>query len=424
MLRKRILQAFLCSGAILSLFLIWQHVQFVTSGRVDSGLCSATKVFDCTAIEKSGFSSFFGVPTAAFGFLYFLGFLLFTLRCGSSQVTRNNPDLANSRLWNISALFSLVGIMVCLVLASISAFVIKGFCLGCTLVYVCTLASLITSMKDGFTEFLASCFVAFKDLAAIFIETFGDEPILGADITRKLAFLFLLVISPLTMWLPHYFATKNLVQNTILQYESSPLVELRIDENALADGPADAPLQLVMFTDFDCPSCKAYAPVLKTVLASFSGAYRLVYKHYPLGKCNPIMKDQKNFHANACKLAEMAQALGGLNRFATVGDELYNLQGQKDLYPSLKAIAEYHGIIYLDWVRETENPATKERIEADITEGFNLGLTSVPALFINGKYARALKPDQLGFVLQHALEQKLKTLQPAEPTPANHMHQH
>jgi len=424
MLRKRIFQALLLSGAVVSFYLIWQHVQFAISGRIDSGLCSATKIFDCAAIEKSGFSSFFGVPTAAFGFLYFLGFFLFTIRCGSSKVTGDNPELASRRFWNISALLSFVGIMVSLVLASISAFVIKGFCLGCTMVYVITLAMVIITMKDGFTEFLASCFAAFKDLAAIGVETFGDEPILGADLTRKLTFFFLLVISPLTMWLPHYFATRNLPRNTILQYDASPKVEFRIDDHALIDGPADAPLQLVMFTDFDCPSCKAYAPVLKSVLSSFAGLYRIVYKHYPLGKCNPIMKDQKNFHANACRLAELAQALGGIGRFATVGDELYNLQGQKDLYPSLKAIAEYHGIIYLDWVRETENPANKERVEADIVEGYKLGLSGVPALFINGKYARALKTDQLGFVMQHALQEKLKSLPPGPPAPSNHTHHH
>lgn len=424
MLRKRIFQALLLFGAVVSFYLIWQHVQFAISGRIDSGLCSATKIFDCAAIEKSGFSSFFGVPTAAFGFLYFLGFFLFTIRCGSSQVTRDNPELANRRLWNISALISLIGISVSLVLASISAFVIKGFCLGCTLVYICTLAMVITTMKDGFTEFLASCFVAFKDLAAIFVETFGDEPILGADVTRKAAFLFLMVVSPLTMWLPHYFATRNLVRNTLLQYEAAPFVELRVDDHALSDGPADAPLQLVMFTDFDCPACKAYAPVLKSVLEKFPGAYRIIYKHFPLGKCNPLMKDQKNFHTNACKLAEMAQALGGINRFATVGDELYNLQGQRDLYPSLKAISEYHGIVYLDWVREAEVPATRERISADIEEGLKLGLTSVPALYINGKYARALKPDQLGFVLQHALEERLKNLPSGPPSPLMPMHQH
>src|ERR1041385_6051295 len=52
-------------------------------------------------------------------------------------------------------------------------------------------------------------------------------------------------------------------------------------------GPADAKVAIVEFSDFQCPSCRAAEPPLKRILSLYDGKVHFLFKHYPLVNIHP-----------------------------------------------------------------------------------------------------------------------------------------
>ncbi len=48
------------------------------------------------------------------------------------------------------------------------------------------------------------------------------------------------------------------------------------------DGPTDAPLELVMYGDFQCPFCTAAQPIVRRVRDRLAGRLRFAFRHFPL----------------------------------------------------------------------------------------------------------------------------------------------
>lgn len=61
-------------------------------------------------------------------------------------------------------------------------------------------------------------------------------------------------------------------------------VKLAVPVNHLdrALGPAQAPVTLVEYGDFECPSCKLAYPAVKLLVKTFGSAVRFAYRHFPL----------------------------------------------------------------------------------------------------------------------------------------------
>src|SRR6058998_3382945 len=84
-----------------------------------------------------------------------------------------------------------------------------------------------------------------------------------------------------------------------------------------AQGPASAPIELIEFSDFQCPYCQRAHPTVKQVLDSYGGRIRLVYRHYPLPN-----------HPNARPAAEAAQCANEQGKFWQYHDRLFGDPGK------------------------------------------------------------------------------------------------
>ena len=73
-----------------------------------------------------------------------------------------------------------------------------------------------------------------------------------------------------------------------------PRIEVSAEGPAL--GPADAPVTIVEFSDYECPFCKRADPTVTEVMKKYPDKVRLVYRHFPLD----------NIHPNARPAAEAA----------------------------------------------------------------------------------------------------------------------
>ena len=82
-------------------------------------------------------------------------------------------------------------------------------------------------------------------------------------------------------------------------------------------GPADAPVTIVEFSDFECPYCALLLPTLDEVKARYQESVRLVHRHYPLTVVHP----------NAWKAAEASLCADEQGAFCDLHDSMFAEQG-------------------------------------------------------------------------------------------------
>jgi protein-disulfide isomerase len=84
-------------------------------------------------------------------------------------------------------------------------------------------------------------------------------------------------------------------------------------------GPANAPVQIVMFSDFQCPFCSRVEPTVKQIKDKYNGKVRLTWRNYPLP-----------FHQNAMPAAEAAMAAAEQGKFWEMHEKLFANQQALD----------------------------------------------------------------------------------------------
>jgi protein-disulfide isomerase len=157
-----------------------------------------------------------------------------------------------------------------------------------------------------------------------------------------------------------------------------------VDLNRHVYGDPEAPITIVEYGDFECPYCKAAAPVLRKLIDGSDGQVRLVWRHFPLFQV----------HAFALTAALAAEASG--DRFWDMHDIL--LPNQEHLTDQdLEAYAARLGV---GPVTGPTAQAHKPAIHADYEAGTEAGVRGTPTLFIDGRLYTG-KVD-LG-MLRHAL---------------------
>jgi protein-disulfide isomerase len=140
-------------------------------------------------------------------------------------------------------------------------------------------------------------------------------------------------------------------------------------------GPASAPVTLIEYGDFECPSCRQAYPAVKIMLAHFGDKVRFVFRHFPLREVHP--------HAELA--AEAAEAAGAQHKFWDYYDLLFAHQqhiGQKDL-------TTYAAQLDLDMPRfgyEMQDNVYLQRVQEQIATAQRLGVRSTPAFYVNGQY--------------------------------------
>jgi len=139
------------------------------------------------------------------------------------------------------------------------------------------------------------------------------------------------------------------------------------------DGPEDAPLELVMYGDFQCPFCTAAQPILRRVRERLDGRLRFAFRHFPLPEVHP----------DAERAAEASEAAAAQGAFWPMHDALYGARGQLE-QAAVVALAAELGID-ADRVREElEDRTHSARVARDAESGRTGGVAGTPTFFANG----------------------------------------
>ena len=144
-------------------------------------------------------------------------------------------------------------------------------------------------------------------------------------------------------------------------------------------GNPDAKVTLIEYSDFQCPACGAYYPLLKQLTAEYSEQVRFVYRHFPL----------RNIHANAEAAARSAEAAGKQGKFWEMHDKLFENQaawsGMLAALPTFESYAGELGLNLDQFRTDVADGAVGDRVNAQFNDGLSAGLNSTPSFFLNGE---------------------------------------
>ncbi len=149
-------------------------------------------------------------------------------------------------------------------------------------------------------------------------------------------------------------------------------VELAADDYAKG---GDAPLvTIVSFTDFACPPCGRLQGVLDHMSSKYGDDLRVVYRAYTVPG-----------FARGEQAAEAAFAAGAQGKFWEMHARLFAQGGNFDR-PSLRAHAETIGLDVPQFLDDLDTGAQASRRIRDRRQAVALGITGLPATFVNGLY--------------------------------------
>jgi protein-disulfide isomerase len=180
-----------------------------------------------------------------------------------------------------------------------------------------------------------------------------------------------------------------------LRAPESPVLQISTDDQPVKGNPT-APVTIVEFTDFQCPSCAAAQPTLERLVAEYGDRVRLVVRDFPL--------DQHEFAVKAAEAAEAARAQGKYWEYASL---LFT--NQKAL--SVDKLKEYATQVGLDRQKfdaALDSGQMADKVQRDLMDGIRLGVNSTPSFFINGRVANERTYEGLKAAIEKALNEKAK----------------
>jgi protein-disulfide isomerase len=169
-----------------------------------------------------------------------------------------------------------------------------------------------------------------------------------------------------------------------------PVQAISVDDDP-SRGDANARVTVVMFTDFQCPSCAASHPVIDDVLKSYGNTVRFVVRDFPL-----------NRHADARKAAEAANAAHAQGKFFEYATLLFQRQKALDV-GSLKKYASEVGLNRATFDAALDSGKYAAEVSNDLRQGELYGVDSTPTIFVNGVALPGLSADLLRAAIDRAL---------------------
>jgi protein-disulfide isomerase len=154
-------------------------------------------------------------------------------------------------------------------------------------------------------------------------------------------------------------------------------------------GSATAPITLVEYGDYQCPSCGDAFPIIKKLQKHFGDKLCFVFRNFPL-----------DMHPYAEQAAETAEFAASHNKFWEMHDLLFHHQRNLSDH-SLAKLATQLNLSSDDLTKALEEGTYTKHIKADLEGGIRSGVTGTPMFYINGNiYEGSYDYDSLAAAFQ------------------------
>lgn len=163
-------------------------------------------------------------------------------------------------------------------------------------------------------------------------------------------------------------------------------------------GAVNAPIQLIEFSDFQCPYCLRARATVRKVLETYGDRIHFVYRHYPLPS-----------HPGARPAAEASECAAEQGKFWQYHDRLFDdpsrLSGTE-----LKQQAAAVGVDMTRFNTCVDSRKYKAQVDADLKDGDEAGVNGTPAFFINGRMLSGAQPfEAFKRIIDEELERHAKS---------------
>jgi protein-disulfide isomerase len=148
-----------------------------------------------------------------------------------------------------------------------------------------------------------------------------------------------------------------------------------LDADDHVAGPPDAPLELIMYGDFQCPYCTAAQSIVRRVRTRLDGRLRFAFRHLPLHEVHP----------DAQRAAEASEAAAAQGKFWEMHDALY-ANGGRFSPDDLAALAQRLGLDVERFRAELIDGTYTARVARDADGARAVGIAATPAFVVNGRH--------------------------------------
>jgi len=183
---------------------------------------------------------------------------------------------------------------------------------------------------------------------------------------------------------------------TTVQGQPTAPAQARVPATADDDvflGPADAPVTIIEFSDFQCPFCKRFRDqTLDQILNSYEGKVRFVYRDFPIS----------SIHEWAQKAAEAGECADEQSKFWEYNDLIFanqtalnqqlEAEGLKGLVGTFKIYAGQIGLDAAAFNDCLDSGQFAQEVQKDYNDGVAAGVTGTPAFYINGQELIGAQP--------------------------------
>jgi protein-disulfide isomerase len=169
-----------------------------------------------------------------------------------------------------------------------------------------------------------------------------------------------------------------------MQHGPNPELAVPVAPDDHAQGPERAPVTVLEYADFECPSCKLAAPAVTMLLERYPERVRFVFRHFPI----------ESVHPHALAAAEVSEIAAAQGRFWPMHAALF--EHQPHLLPKqLRHYAKDLGIDMARYDAELDDHIYLQRIREHEQGARASGVRASPAFFVNGRV------QDVSFGLQH-----------------------
>jgi len=152
-----------------------------------------------------------------------------------------------------------------------------------------------------------------------------------------------------------------------------------VTDQEWSKGNPDALVTLIEYSDFQCPACASYYPMINKLADEMGDDVLVIYRNYPLS----------SIHPQAELAARAAEAAGQQNAFWAMHDKLFANQkawsGQDNAKDLFISYANELGLDVEKFKSDIDNKAIKDAVKEDQRSGNQALVEGTPTLFLNGQ---------------------------------------
>ncbi|MGB0757425.1 MAG: thioredoxin domain-containing protein [Patescibacteria group bacterium] len=181
-----------------------------------------------------------------------------------------------------------------------------------------------------------------------------------------------------------------------------------VTEQDQVKGSDNPIVTLVEYSDFQCPACATYYPMVAQLEQQYGDSLAIVYRHYPL----------KSIHPLAETAARAAEAAGRQGQFWQMHDKLFDSQNSWTRLSSDEAeetftrFASELGLDEVQFAEDIDSDEVADKVKHDEQSALRAGLRGTPSFFLDGNQIPNPRGyDDFAFVVQNAIENKLNNVQ-------------